>query len=329
MDFTLKQLQVFVAVVTHGSALAAARAMGLSQPAVSSAIAELEKHLGTALFDRWKKRMVLNERGRILLPMARLLLVNARDLGQMFGAGKSQVGGTLRLGASLTLANYVMPDTLSGFVAAYPHVKVEVACRNKIGIISQVEDFAIDIGVIAGECRRPDVEHRPWLTDELCIFAAASHPLARRSRVTPADLSAAQWILREEGSGTLELFLKALPSGTLPLRTTMEFDNLESIKRAVEYGSALSCLSRMAVKREVEAGRLRVLPTPYLDLCRDYYFLVHRKRHQSALLNAFLSHCALDGGTLAHSVNRPAGWRGGRKARHPKATMRHKGVRPD
>jgi DNA-binding transcriptional LysR family regulator len=284
---------MFVAVVTHGSTLAASRRLGVSQPAVSAAITELEKHLRTSLFDRWKKRMVLNERGRTLLPMARLMLINARDLGQMFGADGKPFGGTLRLGASLTLANYVMPDTLSEFVAAYPHVKVAVACRNKAGIIAQIEDFAIDIGVIAGECPNPDVASKPWLTDELCVFAAASHPLARRARVTMADLTAAPWVIREEGSGTREVFLKALPNGSGPLRTVMEFDNIESIKRAVEYGQALSCLSRMAVKREVAAGFLRILPTPYLDLRREYFFLVHRQRHQSALLNAFLSHCAL------------------------------------
>ncbi|MBL0716156.1 MAG: LysR family transcriptional regulator [Desulfosarcina sp.] len=295
MDFTLKQLQVFVAVVTRGSTMAASRALSKSQPAVSSAIAELETHLGSQLFDRWKKRMVLNERGRALLPMARLLLANARDLGQMFGAGKNQVSGTLRLGASLTLANYVMPDTLSEFVAVYPHVKMDVVCRNKVGIIAQIEDFSIDIGVIAGQCSKPDVASRPWLTDELCVFAAASHPLARKPRVTTADLAGSQWILREEGSGTLEVFHNALPAGTRPLRIIMEFDNLESIKRSVEHGKALSCLSRMAVKREVEAGLLKILPTPYLDLRRDYYFLVHQKRHQSALLSAFLSYCSIGG----------------------------------
>ncbi len=291
MDFTLKQLQVFVAVVTHGSTLAASRTLHLSQPAVSAALAELENHLGSALFDRWKKRLVLNERGRALLPMARLLLANAHDLGQMFGSGDHQVGGVLRLGASLTMASYILPDVLSAYTAAHPSVKVEVVCRNKVGILAQVEDFSIDIGLVAGTGNTAQLESRPWRTDELCVFADAGHPLAAKPRVTAADLAQSQWILREEGSGTLEVFRNALPPGGLPIRPVMEFDNPESIKRAVEGGRALSCLSRAAVTREVEAGRLAILPTPYLDLRRAYFLLVHQRRFQSPLLESFLSFC--------------------------------------
>lgn len=291
MNYTLKQLQVFVAIVTHGSTLAASRALNLSQPAVSSALSELEAHLGSELFDRWKKRMVLNERGRTLLPMARLLLANARDLSQMFNNGWNGLGGTLRLGASLTLANYIMPEVLSAFVTAHPSVKMEVVCRNKTGIITQIEDFSIDVGVIAGPCNKANVDSRPWLTDELCVFAAAGHPLAGKSSVTAADMLEHPWILREEGSGTLEVFLNALPAEAKGLRTVMEFDNPESIKRAVERGGALSCLSRMAVQREVDSGRLKILLTPFIDLRRDYFFLVHRNRQRSPLLTTFMQHC--------------------------------------
>ena len=293
MDFTLKQLQVFVAVVTHGSTLAASRTLHLSQPAVSSALTELETHLGSTLFDRWKKRLVLNERGRALLPMARLLLANAHDLGQMFGDGRNQVGGILRLGASLTMASYILPDVLSAYSAAHPSVKVEVVCRNKVGILAQVEDFSIDIGMVAGSGNTPQLESRPWLTDELCVFAGPRHPLAEKENVTPADLARSQWILREEGSGTLEVFLNALPAGVIPLNAIMEFDNPEAIKRAVAHGRMLGCLSRAAVKREVEAGRLVLLSTPYLDLRRAYFLLVHQRRFQSPLLTSFLSYCAL------------------------------------
>ena len=290
MTFTLKQLQVFVAVVNHGSTSAAARQLKVSQPAVSSTLTELEANIGLALFDRWKKRIKVNDRGRALLPMARLLLANARDLDSMFQNGGMELAGSLRCGASTTLAGYVIPVLISTFASKYPTVKMEVICRNKTGIISMIEDFSLDIGIIAGTCNRPNVENKAWLTDELCVFASVSHPLARLSSLSIADLISSKWVLREEGSGTLEVFLNALPPEAKPLDVIMECDNLVSIKRLVEYGSALSCISYKAIQREVEAGILKVLPTPFLKLSRDYSILVHKQRRQSPVISSFLGH---------------------------------------
>jgi DNA-binding transcriptional LysR family regulator len=120
--------------------------------------------------------------------------------------------------------------------------------------------------------------------------------------VEPADLAGHRWVTREEGSGTLEVFLDALPEIVKPLDIIMEFDNLESIKRAVEYGEVLGCISRFAIKREVEQKALAIIPTPYLDLRREYSFLVHRERHQNQLLNYFMAHCFLAAEQLEHAL---------------------------
>jgi len=270
--------------------LAASRILNLSQPAISSAIAELEKNIDTSLFDRFKKKMVLNEKGRLMIPMIRLLLSNARDLNQMFETDSDQLGGVINIGASRTLASYIMPDILHEFSVMHPHVKIDVQCRNKSQIIQQMEDFSLDIGVIAGTCNKPFIQNLPWLTDELCVFSANSHPLAKKELITINDLSKSNWVLREEGSGTLELFLNALPADIKPLKTIMEFNSLEPIKRLVEKGTVLSCVSRKAIKREAAAGLLKELPTPCLDLRRHYFFLIHQKRRESPLLSIFLNY---------------------------------------
>lgn len=291
MNFTLKQLEVFSAVVKHGSALAASKHLNISQPAVSSALAELENNLGNPLFDRWRKRIILNDRGRALLPQARLLLSNARDIDESFGTITDQLRGTIRLGASRTIASFIIPEILSAFVNQHPSVKIDVVGSNKSGIISQVEDFSLDIGIIAGKSNRPFIENISWLTDELCVFSGPSHPLTQKTKVSLKELGESDWVLREVGSGTLEVFLNALPPEIKPLKTIMEFNSLEPIKRVIEHSNALSCISKKAVAREVRTDILKQIPTPYLNLNRDYYILIHQQRRQSRLLNSFLNHC--------------------------------------
>jgi DNA-binding transcriptional LysR family regulator len=218
---------------------------------------------------------------------------NARELDEMFTGGDNRIGGTLRLGASRTLASYVMPEILSGFATDHPAVQLEVVSRNKTGIIEQIENFSLDIGVIAGGASRPDVRSHPWLKDDLCVFCASSHPLARKNQLSASDLAQSHWILREEGSGTLEVFYNALPEYLKPLNVLMVLDNIESIKRTVEHVDALSCVSRFALRREVESGILTVLKTPFLDLRRNYSFLVHREKENSLLTNYFIRTCLL------------------------------------
>ena len=289
MNFTLRQLQIFLAVVENGSALSASKKLNISQAAVSSAIAELESGLDVVLFDRWKKRMVINDRGRLLIPQARLILSNARELMQSFSDNGNMLSGTIRLGASRTISSYVIPNVLTRFVESHPLVKFETTSFNKTNTISKVEDFSLDIGIIAGECNKTDIQILPWMTDELCVFSSPNHPLAAKSRIAINDLSKCEWVVREEGSGTLEVFLNALPNRIKPLKTIMEFNNLESIKRTVEKGKALGCISKAALQRELDAGILKEIPTPFLNLRRNYSFLVHKNRRKSALINAFLS----------------------------------------
>lgn len=287
MNITLRQVQIFVAVVDFGSTSAAAEKLKISQPAVSSTLSDFEANFGTKLFHRWKKGLVLNEVGRLFVPKARLIVANMRDLESLVGTEKDQLFGTLQLGASSTPANYIIPKFLSEFVGNHSLVKIEVSCRNKSNIIEQVENFSLDVGIIAGHCSRPNIRCSPWITDELCIFAAPDHPLSNREQVDVEDLMKEKWILREDGSGTREGLLKALPKNLKSDDIIMEFDSLEAIKRAVEHSSALGCISRAAISRELDMGALSILPTPFLNLSRQYSILVHQQRTQSTLLNYF------------------------------------------
>ncbi len=287
MNFTLKQLQIFTAVVKSGSTLAASEALNISQPAVSLAISELESGLGTPIFDRWKKRMILNERGRALVPAARLLLANAEEVDILF-SGSQRFLGNLRIGASATLAGYVVPELIADFAAEHPAIKIDVVCSNKSGIISKIEDWELDIGFIAGRSSSQNIYNRPYLTDELCIFASSSHPLTNKETVTMEDLAQSSWIMREGGSGTKEVFMNSLPFGMGQLNVTMVSDNLELIKCAVAQSASLGCVSLNALSKDVNSGHLKILHTPYLNLKREYYIIMHKQRRKSSLLNVFI-----------------------------------------
>ncbi len=296
MNFSIRQLQVFLAIVQHRSTLAAAKVLGMTQPAVSAALAGLERHLGSQLFYRWKKRMIINDHGKNLLPMARRLVNTAWEVNQMFSGGDRGISGSLRVGASRTLASYVMPGILAEFATGHPAVEIEVVSRNKTGIIELIEDFTLDIGVIAGAESRPDIRRHPWLTDDLCIICSPSHPLANRPVLAESDIMGNRWILREEGSGTREVFYDALPEDLKPLNVMMVLDHLESIKRTVEKIDVLSCVSRFAIRREVENGILTVLEAPFLNLRREYSYIVHREKENSFLVSSFINKCLLNRG---------------------------------
>lgn len=289
MNFTIKQLQIFTAVVKHGSTLAAAEALGMSQPAVSLSISELESGLGTPLFDRWKKRMILNERGRTLIPAARLLLSNADEIDILF-SGSKRFLGNLRIGASTTLAGYVVPQMIADFAAEHPSININMVCSNKTGIISKIEDWELDIGFIAGRCSSPNVHNRIFRMDELCVFAGSSHPYAKKAELTVDDLAESSWIMRENGSGTREIFFNALPFDMGQLNVSMVSDNLELIKCAVAQSASLGCVSKKALEKELKSGELVVLSTPFLDLRREHYIIMHKERKKSSLLSVFLDY---------------------------------------
>ena len=289
MDFTLKQLQIFTAVVDATSMKGAALQLGLSQPAVSMAIADLEKNFRCQLFERWGKKIVLNNRGKELLPMARRMLAEAQEVCGLFDP--DYVGGALWLGASSTLATYMIPTILPGFVSKNPDVKVKITSSNKKRVIDQLEQFSLDIGLVAGTCDNPDIEKHHLFKDEMTIFCAPHHPLTRKTNITPFDLKEAQWILREPGSWTRELLVSKLDKKLAGISVMMELNNSEAIKRVVQQGKTISCLSRLAVQRELDSGDLTSLSVPFIDLSRDFHLLIHRQKYRSPLINEFVNYC--------------------------------------
>lgn len=295
LRLTLRQLQIFRVVAESGSTAAAAAAISLSQSATSAAINELERTLELQLFDRIGKRLQLNDNGRALLPQTLALLDGAGWIERWALDRESHIG-TLRIGASTTIGNYLLPAILAGFrstlsPAARQNWQVQVAIANTAAVARSVAAFELDLGLIEGPCHEPELTVQPWLEDELVVVAGARDPIlprGRKSRISLATLSKATWLLREEGSGTREIINQLLIPHLHHLRPGIQFGNPEAIKRAAASGLGISCLSRSVVEDLLRTGALVEARTELPPLARHFYIVMHEQKKRTRGLELLL-----------------------------------------
>ncbi len=289
MRFTLRQMAVFVAVARHENVSRAAGDVSLSQSATSTALAELERLYDTQLFDRFGRSLRLNERGQALLPQAVELLERAAAIDSVL---EGRAGyGRLRIGATLTIGNYLATLIVAEFLRRHPESSVQLKVQNTASIIEQLSQHELDLGLVEGSCRHPDLVVEPWVADELVVFCSPGHPLAKQGSATIAELMEQPWIVRETGSGTRETLDRALHDHRANLQIRLELEHTEAIKRAVEYGLGIGCVSRLALLEAFRRRSLVPIATPELDLRRHFHFLWQRRKFQTAGMREFLGLC--------------------------------------
>ena len=296
MRITLRQLGIFTAVADAGSTTAAADRVALSQSATSAALNELEAVLGARLFDRVGTRLVLNDTGRGLLPQARAVLDGAAGIEREFGLGgpAGEAPSLLRVGASTTIGNYLLPTLVAAWQRTRPGARVDVRIANTGAIAAAVARMEVDVALVEGPCHEPDVVAQAWREEELAIVCAPSHPLLqgdRSRRLNVAALRQAQWLLREPGSGTREAVEQALQPHLHQLDEGLRFGGTEAIKQAAVEGLGLTCLSLFAVQDLVALGRLVRVRTTLPRLARRFWLLHHRRKQFSKSLAGFVDFC--------------------------------------
>jgi len=293
MHYTLRQLEVFLAVARTENISRAAETLSLSQSAVSGALSDLEHIFNVKLFDRIGKRLQLNELGRLLWPRAEALLEQARELERSL-AQHADVG-RLEIGATLTIGNYLAAPLMAQFMREQPGARVHLEVANTAEVVRKVLNFELDLALIEGEYNHPDLDITLWRDDRLVVFAAPEHPLAKKKSITEADLRAAAWILREPGSGTRQAFDRAM-HGLLPdLNVLLELQHTEAIKRAVEAQLGIGCISEVALRDAFKRGALVPLPVQGRDFSRAFYFVIHRHKYRSAGMQRWIELCSAAG----------------------------------
>ncbi|MEX0730210.1 MAG: LysR family transcriptional regulator [Aquisalimonadaceae bacterium] len=289
MKYTLRQLEIFATVARTGSVSRAAELLSLSQSATSTALGEFERQFDCQLFDRIGKRLRLNELGEQLLPKATALLDRAEEVEDLLHGHAGF--GSLHVGATLTIGNYLATLIIGAFMQQHPESRIRLHVHNTAAIVDQVAHYTLDLGLIEGDCQHPDVEVHPWIEDELVVFCAPDHPLAVSGSSTVARLAREPWILREQGSGTRRTLDHALRHLPMSLNVRLELEHTEAIKRAVESGLGVGCISRLALRDAFRRGSLVAVETPELDLRRQFRFIWRREKYQTAGMRAFLERC--------------------------------------
>lgn len=281
---SLKKLQVFSSIAKHGNLTVAAAELYLSKAAVSQALAELETQLAVPLFDRIHPRLKLNEQGRLLQPLADEVLARVQDIEQLFGEPQRQ--GQLRVGASQTIGNYLLPSLLD----ALPPGQLKVSIDNSYSLCQQLLQFELDLALIEGENPYAELATVPWRHDEMILVTNPAHPLTLQAVVDYAQLNGQNWVLREAQSGSREQFNRYIAPNLQQLGAITELNSLEAVMGAVEAGLGLTLISAVAATDRVAQGRLIPISLPQ-PLQRQLKLVWHKQKYHSVLARQFIATC--------------------------------------
>ncbi len=290
MKYSIRQLEVFLAIAMHGNITKAATELSMSQSAASDSLKELEHRLDVQLFERVGKRLKINPRGRSLQEQAQDLIQRANALEKNF-LGET-VADELHVGATLTIGNYMAVPIIAAFRAKYDKARVSLKVSNTERIADMVASFKLDVGLIEGEINREELEFLPIQKDELVVFCSPTHPLAKNKTLDDQDLINAEWIVREPGSGTRQTFERAMHGIFPQLNFVLELQNMESTKKAVQAGLGIACLSRITIREELINKQLVELAVPDRDFSRQFYAVLHKNKYRSTTIEEWLHFCA-------------------------------------
>lgn len=289
MTLNLHLLRIYVAVLDHGSFTRAAEALTMSQSAVSRAVQELERQLGTVLLERRPRGVAPTDAGAILGEHARRIFAHERLAIESLNELRGLQRGRLAIGASSTIGTYLLPPLLGAYHRQYPGIELFLDIGNTQQVMEHLLEYRIEVAYVEGPVAPDERLHiTPWRDDELVVIAAPDHPLARRPQLTEADIIGAPFILREPGSGTREVMEQALAERGITVQPVMELGSTEAVKHAVSAGLGLSIVSKVAIQMEIIAGRLTILRIPSLMIQRRLSRVRLIDRPQSQALTAWL-----------------------------------------
>jgi DNA-binding transcriptional LysR family regulator len=278
MAINLHLLRMFVAVVEHGGFSPAGLTLNVSQSAVSKGVRELEGQLGGPLLER-REGMRPTETGAVLLRHAQRLFAAERSAEEELRALRGLTQGELRLGASTTVATYMLPPLLGAFHAAHPQVKIRLTSENTRQIADRLLAREVDLAVVEGPVDDPEIEASAWRIDEMALIAAPDHPLAApKAPFNPQALGKMTLLVREPGSGTREVVAAALEQAGVQPVETIEIGSTEAIKQLVASGFGVAIVSLAAAQDQIALGALQPVEMAGLAISRPLYRLRVKRR---------------------------------------------------
>jgi DNA-binding transcriptional LysR family regulator len=285
-----RRLQVFYTVAKQLSFTKAAEQLFMTQPAVTFQVKQLEEHFNTRLFDRQHGRIALTPVGRVVLEYAERILGLSEEMDTRVGDLTGALAGPLLLGASTTIAEYILPQILGEFKARHPEVQAHMSVANSETIVNRVADHTIDVGLIESPTFLPSLENQVCCDDELVVICAPDHPLAKRNTIRAQDVAAVPMVRREPGSGTREFTDNYFRQCGVPpddLNLVMELGSPEAMKGVVETGIAIAIVSRATIAKELKLETLVAIPLAP-RLIRTLSLVHPKEKFRSRLLTTFV-----------------------------------------
>lgn len=285
-----RRLQIFYAVAKHLSFTKAAETLFMTQPAVTSQVKQLEEHFNTRLFDRARGRISLTPAGHVAMEYAQRILDASAELDSRLQSMAGTISGSLLIGASTTIADYLLPKVLGTYKARFPGVIPQLIVANSELVQVRVEDRSLDIGFIESESHSANLAIDSCCEDELRVICSPTHPLAQLDSVSPDLLTHYANVSREPGSGTREVIDHyLLAQGVSPdtLQRVMELGSPEALKGVVATGLGFSIMSCSTVINEVKLGQLVQIPLAP-RLIRKLSLVYPKERIHSQLVSSFI-----------------------------------------
>lgn len=280
---------VFYHLAKNPNTTKVAEEIGLSQPAISKSIKELERELSVTLFLREKGRMQLTETGQYLLEEVSPLLQKEREIRFELDKRRHTFSGTLHIGASTTLAQYVLPELLSDFIRRNPGIRIHLFSGNTDQIEQQVLAGNLHLAFIEGTPTQPDIRYIPFISDEIVLIGAASSTLPEQ--ITPEQFRELNFVFREKGSGTYNIIRRQLSQAGIDpaqLHTRLTLGSTEGIKHFLRHNSdSYALMSIYSVRDELASGKLRIFEIEGLTIDRTFY-AIHRQGEPDPYARQFL-----------------------------------------
>lgn len=285
----IRHLRVFIAVADTGSMTRAAKIFFISQPSVSQTIMELKSYYDVRLFERLSKKLYLTDEGRQLLSYARHIIASFDKMEENMKA--TLQASRIKIGASITIGTSILSSLVSQFTDNNPGIEIESVVDNTTIVEDMVLKSQLDFGLVEGPIHSPDIISKPFMDDELIIICGKQHFFKGKKYITVEELSQADLILREKGSGTRELLENAMNSKGQNLNIKWVCNNSEAIKNAVISNIGISVISQMSVEEELINGKLFHIKSKQLQLNRKFNIIYHKDKYISKPIKNFWDLC--------------------------------------
>lgn len=285
------RLRVFRAAALNLSFTQAAEELYITQPAVTKNIKELEKTLGISLFERNKSGLSLTKAGQLLLNYAEFMTEQESKLLYELGMLKQSFSGDLRLGTSTTIGQYLLPPVLAEFNKQHPDIRIFLQNKNTVEIEKGVLNKEMDLGIVEGSSKKKELKYIPFMRDEIVAVVRISHPLAARDSIRMEELKTIPLVLREIGSGTLEVIVEKLAKHGIKLKDlniVMHLGGSEIIKNFLEHSDCVGLISIYAAGKELANNEFKIIDVEGLELTR-YFNFIYPHGQQNGLVEKFMN----------------------------------------